>query len=109
LQGVEFYLLEKNFPFEVCKNNRKFNSGTKDSIDQILDMKKQFLYYYLIDNIFHGQGNPNFLIFKMCIHDFSCVVNIMKCMQLREDLEGVELMFDHYKCVTMDNHGLPCL
>ncbi len=106
---MEFYLLEKLFPFEVCKNNRKFNSGTKDSIDQLLDMKKLLLYYYLLNNIFHGQGNPKFYLFKMCIHGFSYGANIMKCMQLIEDLEGVWLMFDHYKCVTMDNNGVPCL
>jgi hypothetical protein len=102
-------LVGKLFPFEFCKNNLKFNSGTKDSIDQILDTKRQFLYYCLQDSIFLSQGNPKSFLFKMYINGFACDVNIMKCMQLKKDLEGVWLMFDHYKCVPMDNHGLPCL
>jgi hypothetical protein len=77
--------------------------------DQILDMKRQFLYYYLYNNIFLGQGSPKSFLFKMYIHGLACGVNIMKRMQLKEDLEGVWSMCDHYKCVTTHNHGLPCL
>jgi hypothetical protein len=58
-------LVGKVFPFELCKNNLKFGSGTKNTIDQILDMKRQFLYYYFQDSIFPSQGSLKSFLFKI--------------------------------------------
>ncbi len=69
------------------------------SIDQILDLKKWSLYDYIQDNIFPSQSSLKSFLFKMFIYGLTIGVDIARHMQPRGDLEGVWLIFNHYKCV----------
>jgi len=68
---VEFDLLLEEFSLLIFwniwnqVNNPKLGSGTKGSIDQILDLKRRYLYDYIQDNIFLGQSNLNSFLIKM--------------------------------------------
>jgi hypothetical protein len=68
---VEFDLLLEEFSLLIFwniwnqVNNPELGSGTKGSIDQILDLKRRYLYDYIQDNIFLGQSNPNSFLIKM--------------------------------------------
>ncbi len=81
-------------------NNFKFGIATKGSIDQILDLKRQCLYDYIQNIIFLGQGNPkNFLNSRCLLYGPANVIDTMRRMQPKGDLEGAWLMFNNYKHV----------
>ncbi len=100
---MEFDLLLEEFSplhfLNIQKQMNKLSNGTKGSIDEILDLKKWSLYDYIQDNIFPSQSSLKKFLFKMFIYGPNIGVDIVRHMQPQGDLEGVGLMFKHFKCV----------
>ena len=69
-------------------------------VDNILKLKKGSLYDYIQDSCFPRQGSDLAYIFKMSIVGPGSGVDLVKRMQLGDDLASQFIIFDKVKCIN---------
>ena len=80
----------------TCK---RFYSGGKGVMDNIMDLKETSKFEFIHENKFPGQSKGKVFVFKMSVDRPGSGVDLVKRMQPGNDLQDCWLMFDHVKRV----------
>ncbi len=106
LQGVNLHgLMDRFFTF-FSSNIQNLVSAFRHGncrhgpLDNILELKKNCPYDYIQYNVFPCQGFPKVYLFKMSPRGKGNGVDLVSCMQLGGDLQGVWLIFYHCRRVS---------
>jgi len=78
----------------------KHRPNNSNSIDCTLKLKAQSSYNYIQDNYFHGQHvGQKVYLFKMFVDGVISEFDLVREMQLSDDLQNMWMMFNHVKHV----------
>jgi hypothetical protein len=69
-------------------------------MDNTMDLKEKSKFVFIHKNKFPGQSKGKVFVFKMSVDCPSSGVDLVKRMQVGEDLEHCWLIFDHVKRVA---------
>ena len=78
---------------------KRFYSGGKGVMDNIMDLKESSKFVFIHENKFPGQSKGKVFVFKMSVDRAGSGVDLVKHMQPGNDLQDCWLMFDHVKRV----------
>ena len=78
-------------------NSKRFVHSGMGTMDSIMAFKDHSRFKYVHDSRFLGQSNDKIFVFKMSVDLPGSGVNLVKRMQVGEDMENSWIMFDHVK------------